>query len=423
VDFLGTTDTTALELKVNGQRALRLMPNTNGAPNVIGGSIDNFASVATIGVMIGGGSGNGISDESTYSTIGGGIGNRVSGQRATIGGGASNTIGSSFPHFEAFEACTISGGFSNYIGRGNTGCTISGGIKNWISGASSDPPPLFSTIGGGEGNRINEYSSYSTVGGGQANIADGNWTTISGGKGNFLGFSDYSTIGGGSFNTNKGRYSTIGGGSLNVNSGQYGTIPGGKQNVATNYSFAAGSRAKALHSGSYVWSDDNDFDFPSTTANEFSARSTGGARFVSAIDTGGIPIAGVELPSGGGAWSSLCDRNAKENLAAINPREVLDKVSRLSIATWNYKSQDAAIRHIGPMAQDFAAAFQVGENERRITTVDADGVALAAIQGLNQKLEATVKEKDAKIQALESRLAKVEQFLQTLAQRENGGGQ
>jgi hypothetical protein len=54
---------------------------------------------------------------------------------------------------------------------------------------------------------------------------------------------------------------------------------------------------------------------------------------------------------------------------------------------WNYESQDASIRHIGPMAQDFKAVFGVGENERYITTVDADGVALAAIQGLNQKIE------------------------------------
>ncbi|HEY0548440.1 MAG TPA: hypothetical protein VGF13_02495 [Verrucomicrobiae bacterium] len=46
-----------------------------------------------------------------------------------------------------------------------------------------------------------------------------------------------------------------------------------------------------------------------------------------------------------------------------------------------------SVRHIGPMAQDFRSAFAVGENDRTITTVDADGVALAAIQGLNQKVE------------------------------------
>jgi hypothetical protein len=57
--------------------------------------------------------------------------------------------------------------------------------------------------------------------------------------------------------------------------------------------------------------------------------------------------------------------------------------------TWNYRSQDTAVRHLGPTAQDFHAAFALGENETSISTVDEGGVALAAIQGLNLKLEAT----------------------------------
>ncbi len=65
------------------------------------------------------------------------------------------------------------------------------------------------------------------------------------------------------------------------------------------------------------------------------------------------------------------------------------------MATWSYKSQDPSIRHIGPMAQDFAEAFQVGEDSKHITTVDADGVALAAIQGLNE----IVKERNMQLEA------------------------
>jgi len=45
------------------------------------------------------------------------------------------------------------------------------------------------------------------------------------------------------------------------------------------------------------------------------------------------------------------------------------------------------VPHIGPVAQDFYGAFQVGVDDKHISMVDADGVALAAIQGLNQKLE------------------------------------
>ena len=84
------------------------------------------------------------------------------------------------------------------------------------------------------------------------------------------------------------------------------------------------------------------------------------------------------------------------------------------MSTWRYNSQDATIRHIGPMAQDFKAAFGVGETDTGITTIDADGVALAAIQGLNQKAEeqaAQLRAKEAKIQALEERLTALEKLL------------
>jgi hypothetical protein len=57
------------------------------------------------------------------------------------------------------------------------------------------------------------------------------------------------------------------------------------------------------------------------------------------------------------------------------------------VSVWNYKSQNPSIRHMGPMAQDLHAAFGLGESDKGIATIDADGVALAAIQGLNAKLE------------------------------------
>jgi hypothetical protein len=118
----------------------------------------------------------------------------------------------------------------------------------------------------------------------------------------------------------------------------------------------------------------------------------------------------MHLVAGGlyvnGALVVTSDRNAKENFSDIKPREVLAKVAALPITSWNYK-QDSSSRHVGPMAQDFYAAFGVGPDDKHIATVDADGVALAAIQGLNQKLE----EKEARIGALEERLEKLEQLL------------
>lgn len=83
----------------------------------------------------------------------------------------------------------------------------------------------------------------------------------------------------------------------------------------------------------------------------------------------------------------------------------------MPIQRWNMKTQDPSIRHIGPMAQDFHAAFGLGESDRRINTVDADGVALAAIQGLNQKLEG----KQARIEALEATVAELKEVVSMLA--------
>ncbi len=109
----------------------------------------------------------------------------------------------------------------------------------------------------------------------------------------------------------------------------------------------------------------------------------------------------------------MSDRNVKENFKPVDPRSVLEKVSRLPVTEWNLISQPARILHIGPMAQDFQAAFGVGEDDRHISTTDADGVALAAIQGLNQ----IVKEKDARIEKLEKDVAELKAMVNSLLKR------
>src|SRR5574341_2224208 len=67
------------------------------------------------------------------------------------------------------------------------------------------------------------------------------------------------------------------------------------------------------------------------------------------------------------------------NFAKVDGREILARVSALPIQTWNYQTQEASIRHIGPMAQDFYAAFGLGDDNLHISTIDADGIALASI--------------------------------------------
>ena len=94
----------------------------------------------------------------------------------------------------------------------------------------------------------------------------------------------------------------------------------------------------------------------------------------------------------------------------MSSREVLEKVAALPISRWNFKG-DAETPHVGPMAQDFHAAFRLGTDERHIATVDADGVALAAIQGLNQKLMEELKRRDTENADLRNRLEAIELLL------------
>ena len=98
----------------------------------------------------------------------------------------------------------------------------------------------------------------------------------------------------------------------------------------------------------------------------------------------------------------------KANFKPVNVRAVLTRLVATPVTEWNLISQDPTIRHIGPMAQDFKAAFEVGEDDRHISTSDADGVAFAAIQGLYEEL----KERDQKIAALEKRLTYLESKIQ-----------
>jgi len=95
----------------------------------------------------------------------------------------------------------------------------------------------------------------------------------------------------------------------------------------------------------------------------------------------------------------------------VDPLAVLEKVAVLPVTEWNLKTQPSDIRHIGPMAQDFKAAFAVGEADRHISTSDADGVALAAIQGLNQKLQEQLAARDAEIRELRQAVAELKHLL------------
>ena len=396
------------------------------------------------------------------ATVGGGSSNVARGFRATISGGARNaanrdsaTVGGGFSNLASGAHATVSGGNVNAATEVNA--TVGGGDGNVASerhstvggGTANAASGFIGTIAGGAYNKAS--AAYTAVGGGLANVASGIQATVGGGAGNVASgydatigggmnnrvMDDYGTVGGGRSNIagsvnddpTDGGYATIGGGAGNVASGPFSVVPGGSLNTAAGaFSFAVGRRASidAAHDGVFLYADSSDSDFHSVSANEFAVRATGGVRFVTAIDGAGKPLVGARLVAGSGSWSTLSDRNAKTGFAPVDGRDILERVMRLPLAAWSYKTQPASIRHVGPMAQDFYSIFGVGEGDGYISSVDADGVTLAAVQGLYQVArdqEAQIRAQQRRIETMEadmaaqqSRLAALEARLSALEQ-------
>ena len=410
--LLGTVDNQPLTLSANGQPVMRYFPNEIGAnsPNIVGGHPNNGAAGgANWGQTIAGGGFAGATcydpptatnarscgnqTTATFATIGGGVAN-VADLSSFVGGGESNTASG--------DHAMVGGGGSNTASF--THATVAGGYLNQSVGD-------YAFVGGGNGN---DAVSYGTVGGGQTNQA-GNWAVAAGGLDNNAP-ENYSTVSGGQSNSASASHAVVGGGLSNTATGIQSTVPGGLQNWADgSYSFAAGADAFARAVGQFVWSDASGFTFDPTFGpggwagngdNTFNVRATGGVWFLTGVDASGNPVngQGVEVLAHNGAWTTYSDRNGKDRIEPVDPRAVLEKLLAVPVATWKWKGEDERFRHMGPMAQDFYAAFGLGADDRHIVTVDEEGVALAAIQGLHQVMQ----EKDVQIQAQQRRIAELE---------------
>jgi hypothetical protein len=305
----------------------------------------------------------------------------------------------------------VAGHESNNVGSGVSAATIAGG------GTSSNPNEVTaasSTVGGGKGNRVTGSQSViaggvgnavsglqSVVVGGNANAASGGNAAVGGGAGNRAS-GTMSTVPGGDGNEASGDYAAVGGGQDNTASAQHATVAGGNGCSATAANaFAAGTNASADHEGAFVWSDTSSGGLSSVNPDEFAVSAAGGVF----LYTNSSATTGVELPSGSGSWSSASSRTLKSNLDPVDPAGVLERVRDLEISTWHYDAEGEDVRHMGPMAEDFADAFGLGDDEETISTVDADGVAFAAIQGLAERLvdhQETVAAQRDRIEELEA---------------------
>ena len=263
-------------------------------------------------------------------------------------------------------------------------------------------------IGGHRLNSAGAGKSGVVIGGGgssfQPNIAHTDWTTIAGGVANEAGPGAWSTVGGGEHNVAAGTWSTIAGGVNNLASANLTAIVGGSSNWAGGMnSVVMGHRAFTLPAaeGSFVFADLTSADFASHGPNEFLVAASGGI----GLYTSKSGTTYCRIDAGGGSWNCSSSRTVKRDFAAIDTRRMLDQVVALSLTSWRFVGEAPEVRHVGPIAEDFRAAFGLGSDERSIASVDAQGVAFAAIQGLNAKLEAALAARDTEITTLRAELA------------------
>ncbi len=451
-EFLGSTNNVPVEIKANNRRAARF--EATGLANesrVILGSSANVASGngATIGgggssaMTCGAGSSScaNLTDE-TFATISGGAGNVILGPWSVIGGGNSNGTQGSYT--------SIGGGSGNSISASYA--TIAGGSANSASGQ-------YASVSGGSGNRA--VGDWSIAAGGLFNYASGSRGIVAGGESGTAS-GPFSFVAGGFFNCAGGRSSFAGGRRARIRPGT-GSGAAGEGCIGVSASGTVDGDG-----GSFVWADTQDVDLVTTGPNQFLARAAGGVMFnTNALasvnddlvvgarpdgsggdadadlvwksrsvksgtmylsDSGGgftisVPNLGAGVSrlsvqgvsggsaslSHGGMWTNASSRSYKLGFKAIDPMLILDKVVAMPITTWAYK-QSIEGKHIGPMAEDFKAAFDLAGDGKSIGTADADGVALAAIQGLNQKLE----NENA---ALRAEMAALQQAVKALQQR------
>ncbi len=194
-----------------------------------------------------------------------------------------------------------------------------------------------------------------------------------------------------------------------IANGNFGVAIGLQNSASGQFSVAIGKNARTANRQGSVVIGDGAASFSSdsiyaTANNQFVVRGAGGIRMITSananpanVGTRG-QISGVEVAAGGGAWSSISDRNRKENFLALETGSVLTRLRSVPVTTWNYKTQDRSIRHIGPMAQDLHVAFGVGESNLLINSVDIDGINMAGVK----ELDARTVGQDSRISALEA---------------------
>jgi hypothetical protein len=184
-----------------------------------------------------------------------------------------------------------------------------------------------------------------------------------------------------------------------------------------DHSFAFGKFASTNgHSGAFVWGDGSATSsvntFNAIANNEFAARATGGFRFRTNL----AGTTGCNLPAGSGVFNCTSSRATKENFVFVNGGDVLSRLRNIQVSTWNYIAEGRTVRHMGPMAEDFYKAFELGTGNTSIGVQDLTGVSLAAIKELDQRTDA-LQQKTVEVEQLRQELNQMRQVNSELEKR------
>jgi len=364
----------------------------------VGGGYQNVSS--EWGATVCGGIANAASD--TNATVAGGVGNGAAYWGATVGGGRFNCA--------CGRISTVGGGGDNRaLG---IAATIGGGEYQETYGD-------YSFIGGGVDNR--DWGPFITIGGGYHNTAGDEdidtAATICGGRSNSA-LSKYAVIGGGNSNTASGDHSFVGSGYHNQARSEYSSIINGFDNVCEGYgSTVLGGVKDTILNGYSTAFGYHVYLSESYRVAFFCAYASG--RFAINRDSqNGIsyPIhVGTVVGDGNGAylsasgvWTNGSSRAFKENGRSVVEEGLLDKISNLPVDHYNFISSNET--HIGPYAEDFVAAFDVGairesdgkRDDQYLAASDVAGVALAGVQELLKKID-TLEKRVAELEAQQGR--------------------
>lgn len=201
-------------------------------------------------------------------------------------------------------------------------------------------------------------------------------------------------------------------------SSPYAVALGNFVEATQSRAFAVGTAVSAIHEGAFVFGDGVNLltHTPSTGNNQFTGRFSGGYRFRTNV----AMTTGCDLPAGSGVFSCTSSRTLKSDFLPLDGESLLAKVRDLPIMSWRYTGESTAVRHVGPFAEDFRAAFGLGTDSLSIGVLDEAGVGLAGVQALEARTKALRAETAALREeniALRARLERIEARLRSSTSR------